>query len=77
MCENWEEKQKDYTQILILGRTSITWIEKSGSPTTDEIHISSVYIVGVSLQGVCNYEVRNYENEVNTRRIKMYWYIFF
>jgi len=32
-----------------MSRTSVVWIEKSGSPTSDGSHISSVYIVGVYL----------------------------
>jgi len=32
-----------------MGRTSVMWLEKSGSLTSDRSHISSVYIVGVYL----------------------------
>ena len=33
----------------MFGRTSIIWIEKNGSLTSDGSHISSIYIVGVYL----------------------------
>jgi len=54
----------------MLGRTSVVWTEKSGSPTSDVTHISSVYSGGVPLIWV-----HNYVNEVGTREEKKIIYI--
>jgi len=56
----------------MLGRTSVVWIDKSGSPMLDGTHISSVYSGGVPLIGV-----HNYVNEISTREKNLYWYIFY